>query len=174
VEALDCQFSELYFQALRQLLGGPGPGPGAWRPLFAARQRLDLAPLQFALAGVNAHINRDLCVALASCFALLGGGPETEGRHADFLVVNAVLEDVQAEVKQWLITGALAHLDRLFGSCDDLWASWSLTRARDTSWINGQLRHHLRNSSFLSGQHLHSLDRLVGLAGRGLLRTLPV
>jgi hypothetical protein len=113
-------------------------------------------------------------VALTTAFADRGGdtGP-TGPRHADYLVINDVLIDVEQRVKGWLITGALAEVDGAFGRYDDLLATWSVARAREGAWINGQLRWHLRAAPFLEDAHLESLDRIVGLAGRGLLRPLP-
>ena len=173
LEDLDCRFADLYFRAIRLFLADPVGTPRAWRPLFAARERRDLAPLQFALAGVNAHINRDLCVALTAAFRDRGGDTSIGGpRHADYQLVNHILAQVQADVKDWLLTGALAEVDRAFGSCDDLLEIWSLARARDAAWVNGQVRWNLRLSSVLQDAHLESLDRMVGLAGQGFLRPL--
>ena len=59
--SLDVAFANLYFAALADT----AKAPKAWAPLFEARNRRSIAPLQFALAGMNAHINRDLPVALA-------------------------------------------------------------------------------------------------------------
>jgi hypothetical protein len=174
LQHLDCKFAELYFGALRTFLTTPAATPRAWEPLFLVRHRADLAPLQFALAGVNAHINRDLCVALTAAFRDHGGDTSPAGpRHADYQVIDAILADVHAEVKLWLITGALAEVDRAFGRHDDVAQTWSLARAREGAWINGQVRWHLRTSSFLEAAHLQSLDRMVGLTGRGLLQPLP-
>src|SRR5579872_2980611 len=71
VEALDVAFANLYFLALRAWRAGSGV-PGAWAPLFEAHARRDIHPLQFALAGMNAHINRDLPVALCQASAATG------------------------------------------------------------------------------------------------------
>ena len=59
-------------------------------PLFTQRSKKGVAPLQFALAGMNAHINRDLPVALVATCRELGielrdGSPE----QADYVQVNA-------------------------------------------------------------------------------------
>jgi hypothetical protein len=174
LQDLDCKFAELYFRALRSFLTSPPTTPRAWEPLFLVRDRADIAPLQFALAGVNAHINRDLCVALAAAFRDQGGDTSPLGpRHTDYQVIDAILAQVHAEVKIWLITGALAEADRVFGPHDDAVHTWSLARAREGAWINGQVRWALRISPFLETAHLQSLDRMVGLAGQGLLRPLP-
>src|SRR5690349_2418020 len=68
LERLDIVFADLFFEALDTHLRTPVATPPAWVPLFAGRSRTGIAPLQFALAGMNAHINRDLPVALvATC-----------------------------------------------------------------------------------------------------------
>ena len=64
VRWLDVVFANLYFEALHNALFKAGPVPKAWAPLLEARGRRGVLPLQFALAGMNAHINRDLPVAL--------------------------------------------------------------------------------------------------------------
>src|SRR5215468_8977689 len=59
IVALDVEFAGIYLQAL----DAPATAPRAWRVLFD-RRWAKLAPLRFALAGMNAHINRDLAIAL--------------------------------------------------------------------------------------------------------------
>src|SRR5687768_1250169 len=51
---LDVVFANLYFSALA---AGPAAAPSAWRPLLQARHTRGIARIQFALAGMNAHIN---------------------------------------------------------------------------------------------------------------------
>src|ERR1700736_1189152 len=53
---LDVQFARLYFGALEAELSGQ-PTPGCWRALFTSRSQTLIARVQFALAGINAHIN---------------------------------------------------------------------------------------------------------------------
>ncbi|MET0389050.1 MAG: DUF5995 family protein [Polyangiales bacterium] len=171
VELLDCVFAELYFTALRARLTTPKSEPRAWTPLFDARENRRISPLQFALAGVNAHINRDLAVALVTAFAR-GGGQPTRGdaRHVDYLAVNRILGEVQAHAKSFLFTGMLVDIDALLGRSDDVLELWSLARARDAAWVAGEVQWQLRGSSFLADQHLSTLDQLVSCTGRGLLR----
>src|SRR4051812_14696350 len=49
---LDVAFGNLYFAALRALEVGQD-APRAWTPLFDQRSQVDIAPLQFAFAGMN-------------------------------------------------------------------------------------------------------------------------
>ena len=91
---------------------------------------------------MNAHINRDLPVALVSTceergVELRGGSPE----HSDFERVNGLLAQVEARVKASYLTGALAFLDRIvhrFDRIDDVVAMWDIRRARDAAWTNGE------------------------------------
>jgi len=47
--------------------------------LFDARADQNIVRCQFAVAGMNAHINRDLVAALLSTFEKLGGEPRALG-----------------------------------------------------------------------------------------------
>lgn len=173
MERLDCQFANLYFVALAAHLSDPGSGPGCWEPLFRARPRTDILPLQFAVAGVNAHINRDLPVALVHTFLELDREPSRgDVLHADYQKINAILEATMDEAKAWLLTGALALGDAALGQVDDLLEMWSLKRAREAAWVASEVRWVLRVSPLISRHHLEALDRMVGLAGRGLLRPM--
>src|SRR5579863_3026265 len=56
---LDVQFARLYFGALASALRDQS-SPGCWQALFERRNQTAVARIQFALAGINAHINHDL------------------------------------------------------------------------------------------------------------------
>jgi hypothetical protein len=164
--ALDLTFANLYFDAVNAAQSGAGNLPSAWKPLFEARHQAGIARIQFALAGMNAHINRDLPVALATLTeqkdeAYPGRGSD---RFQDFETVNGLLETVEARVKAQLLAGlpptpALA----------DVLAMWSVAKAREAAWTNGDILWHLRGVPALADGFLTTLDNTVGLAGRGLL-----
>ena len=173
LEALDISFAGLFFSALDAHERKPASAPRAWAPLFSQRSRRGVAPLQFVLAGMNAHINRDLPVALVSTcrelgFDLRDGSPE----QSDFVRINALLAQVEARIKRAYLSGWTALADRLvhrFHRIDDVVAMWNVERARDAAWTNGQALWHLRDEPTLASQFLLALDRMVGQAGRGLL-----
>jgi Family of unknown function (DUF5995) len=173
LEALDVHFANLFFSALDSYAHEPARTPPAWVPLFAQRSRRGIAPLQFALAGMNAHINRDLPVALTTtCHELGLDLRETSREHADFERVDALLAQVETRVKSSYLTGWLAWLDRLvhrFQRIDDVVAMWDVGRARDAAWINAQALWALGGEPSLARDYLLALDRMVGLASRGLL-----
>jgi len=72
LERLDVRFANLFFSALETFEQDPARTPSAWQPLFSGQSRRGIAPLQFALAGMNAHINRDLPLALVATCEELG------------------------------------------------------------------------------------------------------
>lgn len=162
---LDAQFAELFFAAVAH-------PPPAWAPLFEARSRKGIAPLQFALAGLNAHINRDLPLALvATCEQAGIELAEGSAQHHDYVRVNDVLAAVEREVKAQYLSGWLRRLDRLvhrWNRLDDVVAMWDVARARDAAWVNGQALYALHGDP-LADRFVAALDRSVGLAGRGLL-----
>ena len=173
LERLDVAFADLFFDAVDANDKDPGTTPHAWLPLFESRSKHGIAPLQFAFAGMNAHINRDLPVALVSTCRELGIGLE-EGspQHHDFETVNTLLAATETLVKQHYVTGWLHTLDRLvhrFDRIDDVVAMWDVGRARDAAWTNGEALWAIRDDAELAQAYLDSLDRMVGFAGRGLL-----
>ena len=142
----------------------------AWSPLFERRATAGIAPLQFAIAGMNAHINHDLALALvATTQEFKIGLDQDTPQHRDFIEINGVLERVQEAIKERFTTGVVKDIDKAGGRVDDLVASWSIARARDNAWTQAQLLSTLGGSAFLRKQFLVALGRNVGFAGRALL-----
>jgi hypothetical protein len=173
LERLDVVFADLYFSAYEAFEAGDTDAVSkAWAPLFEARGKSAIAPIQFALAGMNAHINYDLPVGLVEVCTQLGLKIEGDTpHHADFENVNQLLEEVQEDVKHWFATGFVAELDHTFGRVDDVLAIWSMARARDQAWTTAGILSAL-GDGFLKRRFLSAQGRLVGAYGRGLL--LPI
>jgi hypothetical protein len=170
VRWLDVAFANLYFRALAAFVLGRGRVPHAWLPLFRARSEPGIAPLQFALAGMNAHINRDLPVALLeTCTAREVRPRHGSAQHADFGRVDRLLEEVEARVKHEYSVGLVGVADEALGRLDDVLAIWKVSQARQAAWVHAETLWHLRELPFAGARHLAILDRTVGFAGRGLL-----
>lgn len=168
--ALDIVFANLYFSAIVEAERDPARVPSAWRPLFDCRHRPGIARLQYALAGMNAHINRDLPSGIVSVFAAVGGDPLTgDAERRDFDSVNDLLERVEADVKSEFSLGLVHIVDTAAGNLDDVAAMWKVRVARANAWTNAQVLWTLRSSTALRGSFFQSLDRFTGLASRGLL-----
>ena len=142
LERLDVCFAGLFFAALDAYERDPSEHAVSLGAAVRAAVRRGITPLQFALAGMNAHINRDLPVALVTTCRELGldlrdGSPE----QADFERVNVLLAQVEAKIKRLYLSGWLAVVDRIvhrFHRIDDIVAMWDVGRARDAAWTNGR------------------------------------
>jgi len=167
--ALDLAFAGRYFAAVDAAAHRGAPSP-AWAPLFADRFKPRIAPIQFALAGMNAHVNFDLCEALvATCAARKVELASDSAQHRDYLKVNAILARVEEETKRRFRSELIHVADEVLGRLDDVLAMWSLDRARDAAWTHAEILWELRRSSFLEDRYVDTLGHIVGLAGRGLL-----
>jgi hypothetical protein len=174
LEELDVLFANKFFDAFDAAASG-GQLPACWAPLFDARADSRIAPLQFALAGMNAHIGHDLAIGVVETCQALGVAP-TEGcpQHLDYNAVNAILGKTEEQTKQWLLTGAIKELDHAVAPVDDAVAIWSIERARDAAWIRAEVLWHLRDHQTLTDAYLAALDATVGMEGRALLLPHPV
>jgi len=164
VERLDVLFAEFYFQAFDAARAHAWVSK-SWAPLFERKDEKGVLPLQFAIAGMNAHINNDLALALVLTWKELGLRPGKDTpEHRDYLKVNDLLERVEGEVKGPLADGLIGEIDTLFGKADDFLAMWSIRKARADAWARASKM--WRNPDEESES---LLDRLVGFAGHLLL-----
>lgn len=173
LERLDVVFANLYFDAVAAGMADASRAPAAWRPLFEFRSRPGILPLQFALAGMNAHINRDLPQSIVSTYASTGGAPLVRDvRYDDFCRVNDLLEAVESEIKAGYSTGIVALVDAAAGTTDDAVAMFKVRAAREAAWTNAEVLWTLRATPRLGETFFSRLDSFTGLAGRGLLMPL--
>ena len=170
VHRLDVVFANLYFDAAAARGTKPATAPPAWRPLLEARTPIDRHPLQYALAGMNAHINRDLPAGIVAVYQQLGGAPTARGdRYEDFERVNGILESVESQVKLEFATGLIGKIDALAAPIDDQVAMWNVRAARDAAWTNAEVLWTLQSAPALRKDYFDRLDRFTGFASRGLL-----
>lgn len=166
---LDIVFAERYFAALRGYVQ-QGQVPRSWRALFDLRDRPGVSALRFAIAGMNAHINFDLSLALVDTAHDEGFTLEPDTRqYRDFERVNALLESTMPAAKRWFSTGVIAVADTALGHADDEVAMWSISKARQAAWVHAETLQALHGTTRLRERYVETLDRTVGLAGRVLL-----
>jgi len=172
---LDVVFANLYFAAVVAGENDPDRAPSAWRPLLRARLTPRIARLQFALAGMNAHINRDLPLGIVQVFEALGGDPTTDvPRRQDFDSINELLDRVEGEVKSDFSIGLIGAVDELAGRADDVAAMFKVREARAAAWTNAQVLWTLRRTPHLRDAFFDRLDGLTAVAGKGLLVPVSV
>jgi len=170
IEQLDVSFAKLYFDAVIAYDKDPATCARAWQPLFDARRSPAVSRLQFALAGMNAHINHDLAIAVVETCEITSTEPARgTPYYSDYLEVNEVLEVAEKRAIDEIATGLLRDVEKALGRIDNIVAMWSIKHARDTAWTNAEVLWSLRGNRFLYGAFAQTMDRMTGFAGRGLL-----
>jgi hypothetical protein len=173
ISELDVQFARLYFGALEAWLTG-GECPSCWRALFSCREELQIARIQFALAGINAHINHDLPEAIVATCKVMGAGPRHgTQQYVDYTAVNMTLDGLIDEAKRTLNIRLLGDALPPVSHLGDLLAGWSVSAAREKAWLNSEVLWHLEGSPDLAHGFMDSLDGLSAFAGKALLIPVP-
>jgi hypothetical protein len=166
---LDVHFANIFFEAYAADLEGR-PVPAAWAPLFEARDKPHTHPIQFALAGMNAHICHDLALAVVTTCSEMGVPPEDDSpEHQDFSTVNAVLADAETQIKSWFCSGVVARVDEVGGKLDDGFAMFGIAGARAGAWEVSQFLWDLLGHERLERFFRANLGRTVAMTSRGIL-----
>lgn len=175
---LDIEFAERFFQALRRYAADIHTAPGVWRVLFDNRSDPNVPPVNFAVLGVNAHINFDLAHALIATWRHIapdGDGHGSEQFH-DYRLIN--------EVFAIEMDGLREELDSLFshgpdGAPWDVGANWIsdlvVTFTRDLAWDEAKRVWKQGASPEQCKASERRLDSLATFLGEGVLRLpLPI
>jgi len=170
---LDIQFARLYFSALKSWLAGQA-APTCWQVLLNGRDRPAIARIQFALAGINAHINHDLPEAIVATCQVSGTTPDHAGaRHGDYTALNATLDGLIESAKRTLhvrlLGGALPPISHL----EDTIAAWNVSAARESAWQNAEHLWQLRPLPLLAASFMDTLDGFTTVIGKALLVPAP-
>ena len=162
---LDVRFANLWLAAYDADAAGR-PVARAWRPLFEATGGGRL-PLQYAVAGMNTHIEHDLPLAVVdTCRAL---GLEPDRLHGDYEAVNAALAQVEGAVRRSFLDAVGRELDDRVGPAVHLLSTWNIDKARDLAWITAETLWALRRTRLLQARFLDGLGHTVGMTSRALL-----
>lgn len=162
---LDVRFANLWLAAY-DADAADREVPDAWCPLFEARHG-GRWPVQYAVAGMNSHIEHDLAVAVVdTCEAR---GLEPGDLRADYDAVNDVLAEVEAPIRRSFLSDAGRAADELVGPVVHLVSSWKIDKARDVSWVTAQTLWSLRDTRLLRAGFLAALADTVGMTSRALL-----
>ncbi|WP_368666571.1 DUF5995 family protein [Kitasatospora sp. MBT63] len=164
---LDGVFAARYLDAVDDDAAGRRPA-ACWRPLFELRRHPGIHPLQYALAGMNAHIEHDLPLAVLDTCRQLGREPEQ--LSADYRRINTLLAQVEAQVRAELLPSpaelpAAQPLLHVVGV-------WSIDRARDAAWASVLALWQLRGLPLAFRAVAAALSGSVGMVGRALLTPL--
>ena len=156
---LDVEFARLYFSALRGFLLDDKCS-GCWYAMFSVRSDVRIARIQFALAGVNAHINHDLPAAIvATCEA--SAIPPNHGttQYRDYTDLNATLDGLIESAKRELHVRLLGDPIPAASSLEDSTAAWGTSAAREQAWNHSEALWQLRSLPGIAA-------RIPGWSGR--------
>ncbi|MFE7588905.1 DUF5995 family protein [Kitasatospora sp. NPDC057512] len=167
VAELDVVFAGRYLRAVAADAAGQEP-PACWRPLFALRAHPGVHPLQFALAGMAAHIQHDLPLAVVDTCRRRGCEPSDV--EPDYHRIDRVLAEVETAVREQLMPGPdlLERAEPL----THLLGAWSVGAAREGAWGTVEALWELRHLPGAARALATALDGSVGLLGRVLLLPL--
>jgi hypothetical protein len=165
---LDVVFASFYLAAIADALQQNPALPSSWEALFEARTRAGIDRIQFAFAGMNAHINHDLALALLQTDNDMNLVPTLQSpEHDDYESVNGLLEQVLPKALTVLATGIAGQLAQDTGKIGQLLAIWNIRAARDLAW---DFSNHLRSLDGVARvAALQAQDQLTGVIGRSLL-----
>ena len=165
---LDVVFADFYFKAIAAYVSGAEDAPNAWDALMEARYRQGIDRIQFALAGMNAHINHDLALALLETDAQMNVVPSYDSpQHVDYEAVNELLHAVMPAELKMLATDVLGQLAQDTGKIGRILAFWNVCKARDLAW---DFADHLRGLNGPARQvGLSAQDQVTGVLGRAIL-----
>ncbi|WP_329444282.1 DUF5995 family protein [Streptomyces canus] len=165
---LDVRFAERYLAAVDAAARERRP-PACWRPLFQFRRHPGVRPLQFALAGINAHIGHDLALAVVDTCRSLDCEPADV--EDEFDRVGDLLVSLEEHIREDLMPGP--DLLQIADPLTHLLGAWSLERAREATWTAARALWALRGLPDVAEEFTERLDTAVGFAGRMLLTPLP-
>ena len=172
IAALDVDFAGFYLGAIHAALGS-GTAPGCWQAVFNVRNQPAETRIQFALAGMNAHINHDLPQAVVATCQARGFVPQHgTTQYNDYTALNATLDSIINTAKQTLnvrLAGdSLPDVTRL----ENLVAAWGVAEAREIAWKNAEVLWHIKDVPPVAATFLDSVDATTAIASRTLL--IPV
>ncbi len=165
---LDVAFANLYLAAAGAA-DTPAAVPPAWQPLAEQRAVAGIEPVQFALAGMNAHINHDLPIAMVSTCTALATAPEDGPHFADYQKVDQLLDAAEQSIRRSFESAPELAVDRHLGAVANLVASWTINSARDLAWNNCLMLWAVRDDPIARGLFLDTLASSTALASRMLL-----
>lgn len=161
---LDARLAERYLSAL-DAAGAGRPAPECRRPLFQYRCHTGVRPVQFALAGLHAHIAHDLVLAVVDTCRTRDCEPAA--LEGEFERVGDLLALLEERIHDDLMPGP--DLLRIADPLTHLVSAWSLERAREAAWTAARVLWRLRGFPSAAEEFARQNDAGAGLVVRFLL-----
>ncbi|MGW5067929.1 DUF5995 family protein [Streptomyces cyaneofuscatus] len=161
---LEARLAERYLSALDAADAGR-PAPECRRPLFRYRHHPGVRPVQFALAGLHAHIAHDLVLAVVDTCRTRDCEPAA--LEGEFERVGDLLALLEERIHDELMPGP--DLLRIADPLTHLVSTWSLERAREAAWAAARVLRQLRGFPAAAEEFAEQNDAGAGLVVRFLL-----
>ncbi|HEX4247267.1 MAG TPA: DUF5995 family protein [Pseudonocardia sp.] len=170
INRFDVEFAKRYLDAVVPRTDGR-PVPESWQVLLKRRADADINPIQFAVAGVNAHVDFDLAFALLTTLRALGL-PFGDDERYDYNKINDIFAKHMRPLRQHFEDPWVRVLDRGFlAVCADEAGDLTVVIARDRAWDRAKRLSTLTGSKF--DEETAEIDREVARVGWALLE-VPV
>lgn len=168
---LDVQFARLYFNAFWAAFSDD-LCPGCWEAMLSCRNQNKIARIQFALAGMNAHILHDLPLAIvATCKGTNIVPQHGTPQYNDYTAINGTLDGLIDTAKQALNVRLLGDPLPAVSHLEDLVAAWDLGAAREMAWNTAE---GLWQDSMVAAKiRMDTIDGLTTVIGKALLVPVP-
>jgi hypothetical protein len=165
---LDVEFAKRYFEAILADAVGTQV-PASWSVLLDRRSAPNIEPVQFAVAGVNAHVDYDLAFALIStCRAL--DRPLGESERADYEAINQVFADHMGQLRQHFETRSQRRLDAgVFAQLADGVGDLAVVLSRDAAWHRAEHLNTMSDPSPELERARAAIDWRTAMVGRAVL-----
>jgi len=173
ITALDVAFANRYLDALRDHDAGKHT-PDPWGALIQKRADGAVQSVQFAAAGVSAHINYDLPHAVLEVWGGPSGpGPDNTIQHDTYQKVDKIFSEEMEKLrhqfentneKQW----DKGRLEKLLNLVGDV----LVDATRDVAWDEATHLWNFRHFGPVDNALMKALEIAYGKIGRGLLIAL--
>jgi hypothetical protein len=174
IASLDVHFARLYLSAVKGALSGHG-APACWQRLMESRHQQAVTRIQFALAGMNAHINHDLPAAIVATCQATGTSPAHGGVHyRDYTAVDSTLHSLVDEAKQMLQLRLPGDAIPEMSHLHDTIAAWNVDAARESAWQVSEHLWNIRSLPALASSVLNTVDGLTCVINKVLLVPVPL
>jgi Family of unknown function (DUF5995) len=169
---LDLEFARRYFRALRSYAADRASAPRPWRLLFDARSDPDIERVQFAAAGVNAHINYDLADALLATWEDF---EPNDARRRDFDKINDMFDRHMDGLRQFYDApfGKAEDDDTVLDRLSNVISSMLVRDTRANAWNDAMQVWDDKDREAARARMLKELEVVASLLGRALLLPIP-
>ena len=171
ISKLDVNFAKRYIDALDAYSSNPISAPRSWQVLIDRRSDPRVLEIQFAAAGVNAHVNYDLAFALIATWGQSPGGQvATASQHTDFLRINQIFAENMEALRQSYEGHVARMVDHSILAAANNWVDdLAVVVTREWAWHHAVEYWRIHEDATELAERERGLDSLVSLAGRGIL-----